>query len=147
MAYHYEECGLDNVYLENGFSFHETPYGKGVSFHDAEGLHKAIAASLIEQPCPLIGAELRFLRHEMELSQKNLAAILGVDEQALRRWEKARSKSFNGAADRLLRVLYNDHENGDGAVKRMVERMAELDCVERQSIRLIETNAEWRAAA
>jgi putative transcriptional regulator len=34
MAYHYTECGLDNVYLENGFTVHKTAYGRGVSISE-----------------------------------------------------------------------------------------------------------------
>jgi len=37
-GYHYRECGLDNVWLLNGYELHDTPYGKGVSFVDVEGL-------------------------------------------------------------------------------------------------------------
>lgn len=147
MGYHYEECGLDNVYLTNGFTIHQTKYGEGVSIHDAEGLHNLIGRVIIEQACPMIGAELRFLRLEMELSQRSLAEIIGADEQKVRRWEKARTKSFNGSADLLLRALYNEHQNGDGGVREMVKRIAELDCKDRATIRLQEVNDHWMRAA
>lgn len=143
MAYHYKECGLDNVYLTNGYVEHDTPYGKGIAIHEAEGLHKFIGKMVVEQPCPLIGAELRFLRLEMEISQRNLGEMLGHDEQSVRRWEKARNRTFNGSADRLLRALYLEYINGDGSVRRMVNRMAELDCQERAPIRLKEVNDHW----
>jgi hypothetical protein len=35
--YHYTESGLDNVWLANGYTVIETPYGKGVSVRDADG--------------------------------------------------------------------------------------------------------------
>ena len=89
MVYHYVESGLDNVYLTNGFTVHKTAYGEGVSIQDTEGLHKAIGQWLISVPKPLTGAELRFLRIEMDIIQKNLAAILGTTEQTLRLWEKS----------------------------------------------------------
>ena len=57
MAYHYKESGLDNVYLENGFTIHKTPYGEGVSIQDTAGLHKAIGVWLVEAPKP-VGASL-----------------------------------------------------------------------------------------
>ena len=39
--YHYKECGLQNVWLENGYFIQKTKHGKAVSFHDVEGLHQA----------------------------------------------------------------------------------------------------------
>ena len=48
--YHYTECGLDYVYLVNGYTWHQTPYGRGVSIEDADGLHDAIALGVIISP-------------------------------------------------------------------------------------------------
>ena len=76
MTYHYTESGLDNVYLIDGYTVHKTPYGKGVSIQNTEGLHRAIGKWLIAQPRPLNGAELRFIRTEMELTQRALAGII-----------------------------------------------------------------------
>lgn len=147
MAYHYIDSGLDNVYLENGFTVHQTPYGEGVSIHDTDGLHKMLGELLVELPRPLNGAELRFLRVQMDMTQKALAGVMGEDEQALRRWEKARSKPIRGSADRLLRALYNEYVGGDGTLRGMVERLAELDQVEVAPIRLREDHNHWQIAA
>lgn len=125
--YHYQDSGLDNVWLENGYAVHETAYGRGVSIHDSEGLHKSIGRWLVQLPKPLNGAEMRFLRLEMELTQKRLAGILGADEQAIRRWEKAKKRPISGPADRLLRALYSEFVDGDGSVRAIVDRLAELD--------------------
>src|ERR1700730_18566168 len=105
VAYRYEDSGLYNIYLENGFTIHETPYGQGVSIEDTAGLHKAIGLWLVSLPKPLNGAELRFIRLEMEITQRNLAAFLGTSEQTLRLWEKNRRKALPGPADRLLRAF------------------------------------------
>jgi Predicted transcriptional regulator len=147
MSYHYRESGLDNIVLENGYTIHKTAYGEGVSIQDTEGLHKAIAAYIVDMACPINGAELRFLRLEMELTQKRLAEILGADEQAVRRWEKARARPISGPVDRLLRALYIDYALGDGKLRAMVDRLAELDCVERAPIRLREADDHWALAA
>lgn len=144
MAYHYIECGLDNVYLENGFERHKTHYGEGVSIQDTEGLHKAIAKWVVCTPTPLRGAELRFLRLEMETKQRDLAAILGTTEQTLRLWEKKRNSDLPGPADRLLRALYKDYSGKDGSVRAMLERMAELDQKARSDAHLRETKNGWR---
>lgn len=147
MSYHYVDSGLDNVYLENGYTVHQTPYGEGVSIHDTEGLHKMLGDVLVDLPRPLNGAELRFLRVQMDMTQKSLAAIMGEDEQAVRRWEKARTKPIRGSADRLVRALYSEYAGGDGKLRGIVERLAELDQVEVRAIHLREDHNHWQIAA
>ena len=126
MAHHYIESGLDNIWLESGFTRHSTAYGDGVSIHDSQALHRAIGTRLTGLPIALNGAELRFLRLEMDFSQKALGSLLGVDEQAIRRWEKARSRPISGPADRLLRALYVEWVDGDESVRQIVERLANV---------------------
>lgn len=145
MAYHYTESGLDNVWLENGYTIHQTPYGEGVSIQNTEGLHRAIALWLVSLPKPLNGAELRFLRLEMNTTQKNLAAFLNVDEQAIRRWEKARTKPIpNGSADRLLRAIFVEYIDKKNDIYRMIKRLAELDQIDATKGRFIEAKNDWR---
>ncbi|KSV93974.1 DNA-binding transcriptional regulator [Sinorhizobium sp. GL28] len=143
MAHHYTDSGLDNVWLENGYTVHQTPYGEGVSIQDTEGLHRAIGKWIIELPKPINGAELRFIRLEMELTQRDLGGILGVEEQAVRRWEKTRDRSINGPADRLLRALYEEYLDGDGSVRRMVDRLASLNRVDQTKVSFCETDKGW----
>jgi putative transcriptional regulator len=142
--YHYIESGLDNVYLENGYRIHKTAYGEGLSIEDTEGLHKAIGKWLVCQPTRITGAELRFLRLEMEMTQRDLAAILGTTEQTLRLWEKNRNKALPGPADRLLRALYSEYIGGDGSVSRILKRLANLNQVDRIEARFHETRNGWK---
>ena len=86
--YHYTECGLDNVWLENGYKVHKTPYGKGVSIDDASGLHAVLVAELVKKQGRITGKELRFLRTHLALSQSNLAKCLGATEQSVSLWER-----------------------------------------------------------
>lgn len=144
MAYHYTESGLDNIYLRDGYTIHNTPYGEGVSIVDTEGLHNAIGRWLISLPKPLNGAELRFLRLEMEITQRNLAAILGTTEQTLSLWERHRNKAMPGPADRLLRALYADYVKTDGSVRAMLERLAELDQIKQPTACWHETPRGWQ---
>ena len=130
MAYHYTESGLDNVWLLDGYTVHKTPYGKGVSIQNTEALHKAIGKWLIAQPRPLNGAELRFIRTEMELTQRSLAGIIGTEEQTLRLWEKKRNKSMPATAERLLRAIYSESLGNNVHIKRMLEKLAELNRIE-----------------
>lgn len=143
MPHHYVESGLDNIYLLDGYKVHRTPYGEGISITNTEGLHKAIGRWLVSLPKSLNGAELRFLRLEMEATQRDLAAILGTTEQTLSLWERARTKPMPGSADRLLRALYNDYIKEGGSVKAMLERLAELDQISQPKACLRDTKRGW----
>jgi putative transcriptional regulator len=148
--YQYRESGLDNIFLENGYRTHKTPYGEGISIQDTAGLNKAIGRWLISLPKPLNGAELRFLRLEMETTQRDLAGFIGTSEQALRIWEKKRNKALPnaagvpGSADRLLRAIYSEYIGGDGTVRRMVDRLAQLNQVEEVRMQFRETKKGWK---
>jgi putative transcriptional regulator len=50
-------------------------------------LHKAIALGLVSTKPILSGAEVRFIRKFLELTQVQLAELLGVEAQSVRRWE------------------------------------------------------------
>ena len=79
---------------------------------------------------PFDGAELRFIRTEMELTQRALAGIIGAAEQTLRLWEKNRDKFMPATAERLLRALYSEALGNNVHIKRMLEKLADLDRVE-----------------
>jgi DNA-binding transcriptional regulator YiaG len=64
---------VDNVVLESGYQEIETPYGRGVSIDNLDALNSAIGKWLLTVPKLLTGAELRFLRHELDMSQGRLA--------------------------------------------------------------------------
>jgi len=146
--YRYKESGLDNVYLENGYQVHATPYGEGVSIKESDGLHKAIGKWLVSLPKPLNGAELRFLRLEMDTTQRHLAGIIGATEQTLRLWEKHRTKAIPGPADRLLRTLYSEFIGGDRSVRRRLEQLAALDQLERAAACFQQAdNKHWKTCA
>jgi DNA-binding transcriptional regulator YiaG len=141
--YQYKLSGLDNVFLLNGYHHHKTSEGTGVSVDDLDGLHRAIGRFLIEAPKPLNGAELRFLRLEMDLSQSHLAGIIGSTEQNIRRWEKQRKRPISGPADRLLRALYQEFIGEDGSVRRMLDRLAGLDQIEGGRVTVKRKSDAW----
>ncbi|MEM6408165.1 MAG: transcriptional regulator [Pseudomonadota bacterium] len=123
--YHYTECGLDDVYLVNGVDVVD---GR-MTIHEIDGLHRAIGQWLVTNKKSLSGAEMRFLRHELELSQASLARMLGVTEQSVLRWEKKRRDRGNGspAAERALRMLYLDKFDGDTRLSETLEMIADLE--------------------
>ena len=144
--YHYTESGLPNVWLVNGYTEHETPYGKGVSITDLEGLHRVIGQALLGKP-RLTGAEIRFLRKELGCSQKALAEIIGSSEQTVSLWERERGQ-MSPAADRILRLFYAEHVAGNVQVRKFMEQRAEAERERRPRARrlTLEKGRTWREA-
>ncbi len=144
--YHYTESGLRNVWLRNGFSLHETPYGEGIAIEDAEGLHKALALALVMKPGKLTGTELRFLRKEMELSQASLATSLGANVQTIAAWEKGKAH-ISGPADKMVRILVKGHFNNNVHIRRLIEALNSLDLADHEGKMVFEEeNRKWRMA-
>jgi putative transcriptional regulator len=129
MSYQYTESGLDNVWLENGFKIETHPnYGDLISIVNPRGLHEAIGRWLISQPRTLTGAEFRFLRIELDMSQRSLGAIVGSTEQSIAKWEKARDKPVaNKSAERMLRLAYVNYINGHPEFSAVIDRITQLD--------------------
>ncbi|GAB0151758.1 helix-turn-helix domain-containing protein [Marinobacterium sp. BA1] len=138
----YTSCGLPNIYLKNGYKEYDTPYGKGVAIEDVPGLHKAIALAIIESPSKLTGAEMKFLRKEMNLSQKRLGQLLAVEDQTVANWEKRGPSSM---ADRFIRIVAMGHYEDD-EVKGLIEKLAEMDRKEHESFCFEESDHGWKEA-
>lgn len=102
--YHYTGALLDNVWLEDGFTIHQTKFGTGVSYADLEGLFRAIALELCLSPAQLSPKAVRFLRKRLDISQQALGLELGCSAQAVAKWEKGQTQ-IPVAAARMLRVL------------------------------------------
>lgn len=144
--YHYTESGLRNVWLVNGYTLRKTPYGKGVSIDSLEDLHRAIARQVVRLPRPLTGAEFRFLRKALDLSQAGLADYLGCNVQALARWEKGESR-IPKPAERLLRALYREADEGNAQIRELVKRINRRDATKRTKLEFAHKRGEWKAAA
>lgn len=123
--YHYIDCGLDNVWLIGGVERMETPYGPATSIHDLDELHYAIAMDIISSK-KMKGAEFRFLRMELELSQKGLAEILRATEQQIHRWENDKCE-IPGPAQVALSSYYLESMDEGSRMKDLLDRYAELD--------------------
>lgn len=142
--YHYTESGLQNVWLANGFERVRTKYGMGLAIHDVEGLHRAIGRAIANKP-KLTGAELRFLRKEMEMSQGALASMVGTSEQNVSLWE--RRGKIPKTADRLVRLIYLEHVGNNPKVRELVDRLNQLDVRESEKLTFAEQAGRWKAAA
>lgn len=141
--YHYTECGLDNVWLANGYTVHITPYGKGVSVKDADSLLHELAKWLTQKPGRLTGKELRFLRTLLCLSQAGLGAMLGATEQSISLWE--RTGKVPKTSDALLRMLVLEKFNGDGKVSQVIDRINTVEALVNQQIVARARQHRWTA--
>jgi DNA-binding transcriptional regulator YiaG len=102
---HYVECGLDNIYLRNGFTKEMLDGEEYLSVEDIDGLHKAIGLHIVLEKKAPTGKELKFLRGELDMTQSDLARVLSVTDQSVARWEKGQSEP-NGPAVLALRLIY-----------------------------------------
>jgi DNA-binding transcriptional regulator YiaG len=148
-SYHYTECGLGNVYLANGYDIIESPRGRQVIIRDIDGLHTAIGRFLIDEKKDLDGNDIRFLRHEMAMSQARLARLLDVSEQAINRWERGKS-NISKPAEALIRFLYAEHLNkGEpGSIEQALRKLADLEDDFDDAVRFHQDNGdEWKKLA
>lgn len=147
--YKYTVCGLKNVFLANGYETHQTEYGEGVSIHNIEGLHRVIGLGIIKH-CPSLSAdEVRFLRKELDMTQRQLASMLGVGESTVRGWENNRT-TITPSSDRLLRAIYLDYADGDTGLMALIDLINETGPDQHSpacSLELEETEEGWRQAA
>lgn len=150
MKYQYKESGLDYVWLENGFTIEDHPnYGQLVSIQNVRELHDQIGMWLATLPRRLTGAEFKYLRTELDNSQRVLARLLGVGEQSIQLWEKSQNKAIaNQAAERLLRAMYMDCLKPDSQLKAMMERITDIDAdLAATELHLANADTKWRLAA
>lgn len=103
--YHYRECGLDYVFLMNGYTIENYDGEECVSIKNVDGLWKAIGLKLCTENKTLSAREVRFLRRVMNKTQSELAEELRVSDQTVARWEKGTS-DLDGPADIVLRMRF-----------------------------------------
>lgn len=143
---HYPDCGLDDVYLLNGYEPEETPYGSGVAIQDIDGLRAAIARDLVSRKKVLSGKEVRFLRKQMDLTQSDLGRLVGLDAQSVARWEKGQRVPKKGPAELLLRVIYKGTVEGKIDPLAVLSKLDALDAPIKERRVFQETNKGWRVA-
>jgi len=102
--YHYEECGLTNVYID-GLPVVTDAHGEPTYvIKNLPGLHKCISKAITLKKSGLSGAEMRFLRTEMGMTQAELAQFIHKDSQTIGRYEREETP-IDPASATLVRAL------------------------------------------
>jgi DNA-binding transcriptional regulator YiaG len=125
--YHFKECGLDYIWLCNGFERRETARGEVIKINDLKGLHAAIANWIVKNPEPLRGQEVKFLRSMLGISQDALGKVLRQSRATVARWEGSPTKAIPAASDSWFRVVYSKKINGDKGVGALIDLLMEID--------------------
>ncbi|WP_329601931.1 DUF4258 domain-containing protein [Sansalvadorimonas verongulae] len=126
VMYHYKESGLNNIFLVSGFHVKVIDDEEYVSFDNVPELHQAIGKIVAEKKAPLNGNEIRFLRVNMNLSQKLLGRYLDVDSQTVARWEKDQVK-IPRASDVVLRGMFIESVNSESGFNYFLEMLSESE--------------------
>lgn len=141
--YRFADGGLRNVWLANGYTVKRTSYGNAVAIEDIEGLTQVVCRALARKPGRLDGDEFRYLRLHLRLSQKSLSKLFGNTEQSVANWEKRGRVPL--WADKHIRLLWEAARDGDETVKRVVDRINEVERLIHQRIVIRETRRGWRS--
>lgn len=145
--FHYKGCGLDDIWLMNGYDVEKVEGEEVVSVRNLDGLWEAIAAYLVTRKKVLGGKEIRFLRTQLNLTQSELARLLGCDGQQVARYEKGANR-MPGPADRVLRMLVREHYDGEVSARDILNALDVLDGrVEERHVFSATPEGCWKAAA
>ncbi len=124
--YHYTECGLPNVWIQ-GIPVFDDDGEETIRIPNVNGLHRLIAEGIVGSDGSLTGAELRFLRSEMGMTQSQLGSLLHRERLTVSRWERDES-AMDGSAEALLRI-YATIKLGLGGVDEVNVEQISARCV------------------
>lgn len=105
-AYHYIECGLPNIWI-TGLRTQDDAGEETIIIPGIRRLHKLIADQIVTSDGALTGAELRFLRSEMGMTQTQLGELVHRERLTVSRWESGKSAPDN-VAEAFIRILAAD---------------------------------------
>lgn len=130
--YHYIDCGLSNVYLQNGYEIETFDGEEYVSFENIDALNKAIGHHLTNKKSSLTGEEFQFFRIEFNQSRRMLGEMIGVDQQTIGRWENKKTP-IPRWADATIRQLYLESIDEASSLRLVFEYLAEQEVEEEMS--------------
>jgi len=144
--YHYTESGLSNIVLANGYNVEVIDGEEYTSIDDMNGLHKAIAQAIVNSTRSLTNEEFKFLRVELNISQKSLGDKFDVSEQTIARYEK--KTKVPRITDAALRSLYMESLDKNNPVGFFLDILADTEAREAaEEIIMEEVDQHWKIAA
>jgi DNA-binding transcriptional regulator YiaG len=147
-GYHFIECGLDYVYLVNGYELEDDPdFGECLTIHNGKKLHKEIAKAVLLYKPEFEGQEVHFFRSLLRLTQEQLAKLLGMNSRQVLRWENdKKNKKIPPAIDGLLRIIvwemYLDVKNAVNFFKKHREERTHYKMLE--VLKMQEQKESWK---
>jgi putative zinc finger/helix-turn-helix YgiT family protein len=103
--YKYDASGLPGIVLLDVETTKCPECGeREVHIPNIEGLHRALALTIVRKKERLTPDEIRFLRKYLGLSSVDFAEHIGVSAETVSRWEQGRT-TMGQTADRFLRWL------------------------------------------
>ncbi len=103
MADHqYTECGLQNVFISGIQKMTDDDGDEVIMVSSINVLHKVIAEGIVSHGKGMNGAELRFLRSELGLTQSEFANLVHKDKQTIGRWERSETE-IDSVAEAVIR--------------------------------------------
>ena len=142
--YNYTLCGLDNIYLENGYAAEETEDGPVISIEDMEGLHRLIATDIATKHGRMTGKEMRFLRSMLRLSQQKLGDHTGASRGTVTRWENG--DAIPQAVEIVVRALWVGKASGCPVTTELLDEWERQDA-EAVTLSYRDTGSGWLRAA
>ncbi len=150
--YHFLDSGLPNVYLV-GIRYYAYADGRIVPDIPAvKQLMQLIARSLIEQPTPLTGDELRFLRKRLGQKQVDFARAISVEPETISRCENGH-QTLGESTDKLVRLYYAIAALDDDHFAKLRKELRDFlakdqehtDVSKKKTVATV-TNDEWELA-
>ncbi|PCJ59362.1 MAG: transcriptional regulator [Rhodospirillaceae bacterium] len=136
-AYRYTASGLDNVVLVDLKKCTDDHGEECVIIPSINKLHNAIAADILKRRSGMMGAELKFLRTLMGITQAELGKIVNREAQTIGRWERGEFED-DPNAEAIIRLVTAERLNLE--LDAPIEKITEW-CVQTAKNPLIQIDA------
>lgn len=141
--YTYDLSGL-NVVLKGGVAQNICPKcgEKSVTIKNLPGLHKAMAEAVATANHRLSGPELRFLREFLGYSGEEMAALVGMNQDTIRKAEAGTQKVPKPSYELFLRSEFlRGAKAPDYEMRKLLEAKFKIE-----ELRFVNRNREWAVA-
>lgn len=143
----YTRCGLENVYLINGFETEELEGEVYTSVQNVDGLHQMIALRLTVLRRPLSGDEIRFVRKYLGFTQEQLAKLFRVTRKRVNEYERGaqlpRSSQIVLQLKAVRRLLDEIKSEAAADVKLIHRLKPNLDAIDSWLLEIKDELEDW----